>query len=709
MPDLFSILCTTCKTKLRVRDPAVVGQILACPKCSSMVLVQAPPGWAPPLPGEVPSATPAGINGNGSGQQESAILKKPSTTPAPRPIAKALPSAVAAKSDQPTSPADPASMKETMSDSHFADVEALFGGDAGQKPAAPAVAQALRSKPKAEATNEKRRNTPAPPPPAELSTAPASAMSHRPAVDAVPVRTKRVRMLALLTIGGLMGISLAISAAYFAATWNNKPREVVEGTPLVPDTLPAEPIEPGQKETSSSDPSDELPPSEPMEKDPPENPAETPVEAESSQPRDPLDIINDKPRDDDNPADLKKLENQFKGLESDAGPAVADATMPEKPSTESPATPEEPAAPSRSRPEPRKVDLAARLADRVVEVEFSGQSLSDVLRFLSDFSTIPITLDPDALAWSKITPAAPVNAKMVNATLEEVLAEVLKPFRLEAQKLEDQLVVTRSSALRKIKCPIGDLTGGDAAKVQQLIEMIAVLAAPDSWKSAGGLGSLTPQGNDLLVENTELAYGEVLHVCERLRQARGGRPKSVFPPELFSLERRTARAAEKLDLPLTLNFGQPTLLVKILDRFAEETGTQIVVDWQAAGEIGWPPDCDATVTLDKTPLKEALGKLLAPMDLTYRAIDATTLQITTQAALDRKPEIEAYKADDLATTPEEANALLERIAAALGDASVLRWDAPSKTLLSRLPQPQHEKLAALLEQWREKAAPDIDK
>ena len=31
--DLFAITCTTCKSRLRVRDPAAVGQILACPKC----------------------------------------------------------------------------------------------------------------------------------------------------------------------------------------------------------------------------------------------------------------------------------------------------------------------------------------------------------------------------------------------------------------------------------------------------------------------------------------------------------------------------------------------------------------------------------------------------------------------------------------------------------------------------------------------------
>ena len=47
---LFTITCTTCKAKLKVRDEAAIGQILGCPKCGSMVHVAAPEGWKPPQP-----------------------------------------------------------------------------------------------------------------------------------------------------------------------------------------------------------------------------------------------------------------------------------------------------------------------------------------------------------------------------------------------------------------------------------------------------------------------------------------------------------------------------------------------------------------------------------------------------------------------------------------------------------------------------------
>src|SRR5437667_12786149 len=44
--DLFSITCTTCKSRLKVRDQAAIGQILACPKCGGMVMVKPPPSWS---------------------------------------------------------------------------------------------------------------------------------------------------------------------------------------------------------------------------------------------------------------------------------------------------------------------------------------------------------------------------------------------------------------------------------------------------------------------------------------------------------------------------------------------------------------------------------------------------------------------------------------------------------------------------------------
>ena len=38
----FSITCTTCKSRLKVKSAAAIGQVVPCPKCGGMVLVKPP-------------------------------------------------------------------------------------------------------------------------------------------------------------------------------------------------------------------------------------------------------------------------------------------------------------------------------------------------------------------------------------------------------------------------------------------------------------------------------------------------------------------------------------------------------------------------------------------------------------------------------------------------------------------------------------------
>ena len=64
----FSILCTTCQARLRVRDESAVGQILACPKCGSMVMVHAPDPSDEPA--EAAAKSPAQPNSVDTGTEE---------------------------------------------------------------------------------------------------------------------------------------------------------------------------------------------------------------------------------------------------------------------------------------------------------------------------------------------------------------------------------------------------------------------------------------------------------------------------------------------------------------------------------------------------------------------------------------------------------------------------------------------------------------
>jgi hypothetical protein len=98
--ELFTIQCTTCRARLVVRDEAVIGDILACPKCSSMVHVVPPPGWnsttvevAPTDPAVWPPMHVAAAPASPPAKAKAAAVIPPALPPRPAP---AQPAAVAA-------------------------------------------------------------------------------------------------------------------------------------------------------------------------------------------------------------------------------------------------------------------------------------------------------------------------------------------------------------------------------------------------------------------------------------------------------------------------------------------------------------------------------------------------------------------------------------------------------------------------------------
>ena len=94
--------------------------------------------------------------------------------------------------------------------------------------------------------------------------------------------------------------------------------------------------------------------------------------------------------------------------------------------------------------------------------------------------------------------------------------------------------------------------------------------------------------------------------------------------------------------------------------------------------------------------------MLQPMELTYRVIDAASVQVTSPAAAEARWDIEFYPVPESLAAGPTADALVTRIRNELTGgnpgklAGALHFDAPSRHLIAALPQSQQRKLAALL-------------
>jgi hypothetical protein len=365
------------------------------------------------------------------------------------------------------------------------------------------------------------------------------------------------------------------------------------------------------------------------------------------------------------------------------------------------------------RPKPRDVDVEARLADEIEAIEVAGAPLDELLQMTSDYSTIPITIEPWALAHAKIDASAPVTLKLTRATVAELLTAALSPLGLSYSVDGEQLIVgppAPSGDLREVSYNVADLTAGQAEEIAGLASLAQDLVAVETWEKSGGKGVLRLAERALVVRQSEAAHFELLRFLEKLRLARGLTTQSDYDERVFALATPRAQAAAKLATPIALNYVGPTRLVEVLNRLEEEAGLQILVNWRAAASEGWNPEAESMLSVAGEPLSDALDKLLAPMNLAWRAIDGQTLEVTSLADYRSLPMLEFFPLRDAGLADATPADLIARIQTALGadlfagerPLGALRIDPKSGYLLASLPQPQQLQLEKLLADWGKK-------
>src|SRR5262249_17694408 len=163
--------------------------------------------------------------------------------------------------------------------------------------------------------------------------------------------------------------------------------------------------------------------------------------------------------------------------------------------------------------------------------------------------------------------------------------------------------------------------------------LLQAVIEPGTWGDAEGQGSISIDAakGSLAVRHRRTVLFQVLIATEKLRAAHSPAIpfKTKLDPALFKLDSRLKQAGPKLAKAISLNYGQPTRLVEILDRLAQTAGIRILVDWHDIAAAGWNPTGEATLIAANQPLADALQTLLEPLDLTTRIIDPKTLQVVT--------------------------------------------------------------------------------
>lgn len=710
--ELFSVICTTCKSRLKVRDQAAIGHILACPKCGGMVMIKAPANWSEgsavrseqPTVSDVLSASPMQERKLASSAFEAvedllsdAPPKLPSSLPpsASTVPARATPSiplpkqrfAGAPRPTPPPVPAPPAAKSEPV--------------PVAAKPAVPSSSDSGKEP----ASGDKTSSEPLP-----------------------PTEGSDTRWRYWLVAGGstAVGVILTFAAVtagiYFlrgpSARGPLPKNGTSAGEPIVAAGSPADTtaVKPPEAPNPVENPPADSPPAvAPSAATASENvvPPAAVASAAPAPASDPLGLVTAPMPPASAPVSTESIAKFERLIGEPSGDPLASSSPPSAVSAaNAPAADLTPSKPTAVRPAPRDIDLAKRLADPILEIQTSQSPLADFLQDLSDFSTIPITLEPDPLALVKVTADSPVALQAAKTTVGGALTQALTPLKLEHVASGEQLIVrlAEPAALATIEVSAKHLTDGSEQQLQELAELFQALIEPASWAEGSEGGAITVDAGKqtLLVRSRRAVQAQILLAADKLRVARGKSPVLKLDAANFKADSRWKRAQAQLAKPISLNYSQPTRLVTILDRLGEAADVRILVDWREIAALGWNPAGEARLVSEEQPLAATLDALLSPLDLTWRIVDGQTLQVTSPARRGERLELELYAVGDLLKTEQASEELLAKVRAELGEAALrdgggtgeLRFDAPSACLLAALPQPRQRELETLLAKWR---------
>ncbi len=608
----FPVLCETCGAKLKVRDPAAVGQIHACPKCDSMVMVAAPASWTNDVQSSAAAAVP---------------------TPAPPEGETLVPSDFAAEVDD---------LLATATEPNTANASPDTDLTYDQPPAEEQVAEAAPTSAGLSQTGLMVWGVAGSVAFFSLGLLAAAWWTGNPDVPAQAV------------VAGDTSTSESEvqGSSTDEPTATDSPMEQVEVSKPVVETTIEEPAAEDAPVIASLP---ELPPVASEVVSDAVDEEEELASAPHLMPLDPLSVDS---------ANLDLLLIPDRATTPQPQPP---AIQEEQTAASTPAIPDiAPAAP-KLRFEPGSAspgptfaeglaegELTSRLEVRLPAVAWRQAPFCQAAAELSQLSSVPITIDPFVLRMAAIRATQPVSLEQSNASVHELASAIANAVRLELIRTPGGLAFekSKSDGWRTVTYNVDDLVRGQDAT--GLVTLIREFATPDAWASNRAI--IESVGSEIEVNQQLVVHYKILLFCERLRMARRLTPRSKYPAKLIDVEPRLAELSNKLGRSTTFAFVGWTPLTEVFDHWQQSSNVVMLADWQRLADLDVRPQSTMSGSVNNVTWSAALDACLTPLGVAWTPVDGNTLQITTSDAANATTWVEFY-------AKAKAEAVRERVEA----------------------------------------------
>ncbi|QDV67215.1 hypothetical protein Poly24_09080 [Rosistilla carotiformis] len=338
------------------------------------------------------------------------------------------------------------------------------------------------------------------------------------------------------------------------------------------------------------------------------------------------------------------------------------------------------------------VDAQQRL-QQPLGINLSGTTLQASVAMISQLVSVPITLDIESFDSAGIDLQSPVSGRYLNTTAGDALREILAPIGCVLLQSSPGQMVVRASDARIASFIEPALLVTDLQDPETILPMATQLAnLPDDPVEL----TLDPATSIVQVTGSPQAAWRVGLAFDALRISRN------LPPKLPATQTsRWLVDGTPLDLPrpepgaVVLEGDLPRPVEHWLAQVAAARNARVLIDWPSAWQYGMTPEYTVLPWPTHETLTSLEQELLSPFGLTIRDLGDGNWLVTSLYALALSSRTVVFSP----AVPAEAN-LLERIAVAAGYESAETFagviDPVSRRLITRAPQFLQTQIAAEL-------------
>ena len=353
-----------------------------------------------------------------------------------------------------------------------------------------------------------------------------------------------------------------------------------------------------------------------------------------------------------------------------------------------------------------EIDIDERLSRVVASIDFAKTPILVVVRVLSDISGVPMQLDIDELRARGISVEAPITLQVQESTVAGVIDAVMQKTKLTRHDGNGYLVLGYSAeqvgVLRTARYDMSRLAmlEQNPISAEQAAGWLTELLVDQSHNPKVTNAAVAVDGHEIVVVGTPWLQDQAKRLLLSLYYLRDLEPENGPAPERLAPE---VFGWDRVNAALSFNLVEPISLKKAARLIEGHTKLRVLIDHAALHNEGFSQETPITSRISHGTIDTVLRGMLEPSGLTYRIVEENVVEITTLRVARDKMTIEAHRFTPL-TDDQTLESCAETMRQAFGgdaswnpgtgdvnDTGVIVIDSVSGYILVRQSQPlQHD-------------------